>query len=357
MSDSVNARPSGVWLRRTVGIEGREQRVLDQHPGPRDAVQQTRLARVRVAGDRDTRHLEAVAVGALGLPRRREALDLLAQPRHLGVDAATVQLDLRLTGATASHARAGAADLTTGLPGHRLTPTTKARQQVLELSELDLRLALPALGVLAEDVEDDGGAVDHLDLHRILERAPLARSELRVGDDGVRAQRGHDIRELLHLAAPEVGARVRMRAPLQQAVEHDGAGGLGEGRELAQRVLGLLDGAARVHADEHDVLEAQLPVLDLGDVLELGRQPGDAPQSGPRLAVVLLAIGIVERFGCRVGFLERGRAPAEHGQSGPRVLAGQDAVDGGVDVAVDRRGGILIQVVGHLRLTLTSRFR
>src|SRR5690606_9898692 len=125
-------------------VEGREERVLDEHAGARQAVEQARLARVRVAGDRDRRHLEAVAVGALGLARRCEALDLLAQLRHAGVDAAPVELDLRLTGAAASHALA-ARRLATGLTGHRLTPAAQPRQQVLELRELHLRLALARL--------------------------------------------------------------------------------------------------------------------------------------------------------------------------------------------------------------------
>ena len=340
----MNARPSGVSAAAHRRVEGREQRVLDEHAGPRDAVEQARLAGVGVAGDRDARHLEAVAVGALGLARGREALDLLAQPRHAGVDAAAVELDLRLTGSTASHAGAGATDLATGLAGHRLTPTTQARQQVLELRELDLRLALAALGVLAEDVEDDGGAVDDLHLDRVLERTTLARGELGVGDDGVRAERGHDIRELLHLAAAEVGARVGMRATLQQAVEHDGARGLGEGGELAQRVLGVLERAARVHADEHDVLESQLPVLDLGDVLELGRQPGDAAQRrrAPRDRTGRRRRRRAARDAVSSSWSAVARPPKTR-QSGARVLAREHAVDGGIDVGVGGCGRFLIQ--------------
>ena len=48
----------------------------------------------------------------------------------------------------------------------------------------------------------------------------------------------------------------------------------------------------RVDADQHDVLEPQLPVLDLGDVFELGREPGDAAQGRALFAVELLAVGV-----------------------------------------------------------------
>ena len=222
----------------------------------------------------------------------REVADLAAQQRHLRADAATVELDLRLTGSARAHARAARADLATGLPAHRVTPAAQAREQVLELRELDLRLALAALGVLAEDVEDHGRAVDDLDLDDVLERTPLARGELGVGDHGVGAERGDEVAQLLRLAPAEVGRGVGVRPALQHAVEDDGAGGLGEGRELAQRVLGILLLALRVHADEHDVLEPQLPVLDLGDVLELGGQAGDAAQRGALLAIPLLAVRV-----------------------------------------------------------------
>src|SRR5690606_12831066 len=131
-------------------VEGRKQHVLHESPGPRQTVEQRRLARVRVARDRHRGHLIAGAVGARRLTRRRETLDLLAQPRHPGVDASTVEFDLRLTGATRPHTDART-DLTTGLAAHRLTPTAKTRQQVLELSQFDLGLALAALRVLTED--------------------------------------------------------------------------------------------------------------------------------------------------------------------------------------------------------------
>ena len=41
---------------------------------------------------------------------------------------------------------------------------------------------------------------------------------------------------------------------------------------------------------EDDPLQAQLAVLDLGDVLELGGQPGHPAQRGPLLAVELLSV-------------------------------------------------------------------
>ena len=66
---------------------------------------------------------------------------------------------------------------------------------------------------------------------------------------------------------------------LVDRVEHLRAGGLGEQRELGHRVLGVRDRALGPDPDQDDPLEAELAVLDLGDVLELGatgRRPGAA---------------------------------------------------------------------------------
>ena len=95
------------------------------------------------------------------------------------------------------------------------------------------------------------------------------------------------------LAAADVRRGVGLLPALVDRVEHLGAGGLGEQRELGHGVLGVLDGALGPDADEDDPLEPELAVLDLGDVLELGRQPGD-PAQGVPLGEVLLAGGEVD---------------------------------------------------------------
>src|SRR5690606_1882727 len=163
-------------------VQRREQSVLDQDTGAGERIEQTRLAGVGVTGDRDGGDGVALALGAFGVAGGSELADLLAQLRHARADAPAVELDLRLTGTARAHTRSAGAHLATGLAAHRLTPTAQARQEVLELGELDLGLALAALGVLAEDVEDDRGAVDHLDLDDVLEGAALAGSQLGVGD-------------------------------------------------------------------------------------------------------------------------------------------------------------------------------
>ena len=201
--------------------------------------------------------------------------ELAAQLGDLGVDPAPVGLDLGLTGTAAADAAALRADPATGLAGQVATPAAQPLLHVAQLGELDLGLALPRLRVLGEDVEDQRGAVDDLDLDAVLEVPQLAGRELAVADHRVRAGRLDDLAQPVDLAAADVRRRVGLLAALVERVEHLGAGGLGEQGELGHRVLGVLDGAFGPHADQHDPLEAQLAVLDLADVLELGGQAGD----------------------------------------------------------------------------------
>ncbi len=63
-----------------------------------------------------------------------------------------------------------------------------AREVVLELGELDLELALGRVGVVGEDVEDHGGAVDDRHAELLLEVALLARQQLVVAGDQVRVR-------------------------------------------------------------------------------------------------------------------------------------------------------------------------
>ena len=296
---------AAVGGRRTTrgGVERREERVLHQHAGVGEPVEQRRLAGVGVAGDRDARHVVATARLALDLAGAAHLLELAAQLGDLGVDAAPVGLDLGLTGTAAADALT-AGGTTTGLARQVAAPAAQALLHVLQLRQLDLRLALLALRVLGEDVEDQRGAVDDLDLDLVLEVAQLAGRELAVADDGVGAGGLHDLADRLDLAAADVGRRVGLLAALEDGLEHLGAGGLGEQRELGHRVLGVRDRPLGPHADEHDLLQAELAVLDLGDVLELGAQAGDPAQGVPlgellraegQLLGVVLVVVVVRR--------------------------------------------------------------
>src|SRR5699024_8157051 len=278
----VPDEPDGVAEREcsTVGgagladcrVQGGEQGVLHQDTGPGEPVEHAGLARVGVPGDGHRGHLTSTTDIAFDVTRGTHVPELTAQLGDLVVDTAAVGLDLGLTGTTQTHATVTSAS---GLPGQRVTPAAQSWQQVVELGEFDLGLALAASGVLGEDVQDEGGAVDDLDIHHVLQLDQLARGEFPVADDGVGTGRGDDVTEFGGLALTDVGGRVRFGAALGESFQDQSACGFGQGCELGERVGGLFLCATVPHTDEDDTFQAQGPVLDLGDIGEFGGQPPD----------------------------------------------------------------------------------
>ena len=126
-----------------------------------------------------------------------------------------------------------------------------AGEVVLELGQLDLELALGRVGVVGEDVEDHGGAVDHGHPERRLQVALLARRELVVDCDQVGVAGRDLLLQLGELAAPEVAVGVRA-VPL---LDHLAGGGYpGGAKQLLQLGEGVAGGAAVAHPDRHRAL-------------------------------------------------------------------------------------------------------
>ena len=74
--------------------------------------------------------------------------------------------------------------------------------------------------MLSENVENQGGAVNDLDLHDVFEGTTLRGSQFGVDNDGVGAGRLHNVLEFQRLTGAEEGARVRLEAALNQAVQN-----------------------------------------------------------------------------------------------------------------------------------------
>ena len=87
-----------------------------------------------------------------------------------------------------------------------------------------------------------------------------------------------DVAQFLGLAGADVGGRVGLVAALDEALEDLGARRLGERGQFGKAGVGVGGAAFGPDTDQHDALEAQLAVLDLGDVGEFGGQPGHAAQ-------------------------------------------------------------------------------
>ena len=165
VSASVNSRPSGVARPAHGRVQGGEQRVLDQHARAGQPVEQRGLARVGVSGDGDRWHLVAASAPARLVSRAVFiSRDLAAQLGHPLADPAPVGLDLGLTGATGADAAAARRrDRRPAGTGDSPQPRSRGSMYCICASAT---CALPSrlLGVLGEDVEDQGRPVDDLDL-------------------------------------------------------------------------------------------------------------------------------------------------------------------------------------------------
>src|SRR5262249_20382121 len=159
----------------------------------------------------DGRHLVAPPARPHGVARGAHLRDVALEARDPRADATPVCLNLGLARPAQTHTATGTAATAAaaGLARKRLAPTTQRREEVLQLGQLDLSLAFAALGVLREDVEDQGRPVDDLDLDLLLKRAQLRRRELAIANNGVGAGAQNDPAQLLDLAAPDERRGIR----------------------------------------------------------------------------------------------------------------------------------------------------
>ncbi|MCY1298974.1 hypothetical protein D9M70_484870 [compost metagenome] len=165
------------------------------------------------------------------------------RPEPLGtvVQHAPVQLELALAG-TAAHAD------TALLPLQVAPGADQPRGAVRHLRQLHLHLADVALRALAEDIEDQAGAVDHVPVQEALEVALLRRAECRVEHDHVGIERVGGFLQLLGLARADEQRRVRPRTAARQRMHRQRAGGGGQQGELAEAFLEVM--LAEIDADE-----------------------------------------------------------------------------------------------------------
>jgi hypothetical protein len=86
--------------------------------------------------------------------------------------------------------------------------TGQARQQVLQLRQLDLELRFPAAGAQRKDVENQLGPVHHPDAKRIFEALALSGREFIVEDDEIGIRFYGDCSKFLELSGTDVGMRI-----------------------------------------------------------------------------------------------------------------------------------------------------
>ena len=162
------------------GIERGEELVLGERGRAGERVQQRGFAGVGVADDGGERPVVAQASGALRLALAADDIEFLADLLDAFLHAAAVGLELGFAFA-AAHADAA-------LLAREMAPVAgQAREQMLELRQLDLELAFPRARTPGEDVENERGAVEDLARENLLQVAALRGGKLVVEDDRVHA--------------------------------------------------------------------------------------------------------------------------------------------------------------------------
>ncbi len=233
------------------GVERGEQPILHQHPGAAQAVEQRGLAGVGVADDGHLGGPAAPAALVLGVLVGRHGAQVGLELVDPAGDASTIGLELGLARTAGADPGAAAGRHAAGLLRQALALAAKPGLEVAELGQLHLGPALHARGVLGEDVEDHGGAVERGAAEELLQVALLGGAQLVVEHHGVAVERHRQVLELVGLALAQVGGGVGGHAPLDDPTHHVGAGGVHQQGQLVEVELGLLHVAAG-EGDAHD---------------------------------------------------------------------------------------------------------
>ncbi len=121
---------------------------------------------------------------------------------------------------------------------------------VFELGQFHGQTRLVRLRVRGKDVQNQLGAIEDLDSHRLLQVASLARTQVVVEDHHVRLVRGHQPHEFLDLATPQKCGGVGRLAALRHPAHHPRAGRRGQPLEFLQGIL-LKSLVGKNDSDQH----------------------------------------------------------------------------------------------------------
>ena len=227
------------------GVQRGEQFVLGQDFRAGEGVEQRGFARVRVT--HDGRERPEIALASVAL-RGALAADDVEFARDLGdavLHAAAVGFQLRFT--IPAHADAAL------LPGQVAPVPRQAREQVMQLREFNLQLALAGAGALRENVENQRSAVEHLAIEHDFEIAALSGGKFIVKNDGVHVFPAAMLGEFSGLAAAdERGGKGRLQF-LRAVADDFAAGGGGQFGKFIEGIA-RVEGAAgfEFHTDEED---------------------------------------------------------------------------------------------------------
>jgi hypothetical protein len=122
---------------------------------------------------------------------------------------------------------------------HHFAAACEARKLVLELRELDLKLAFAGASVASEDVEDELCAVDDATWETRLEVAKLRGRQVVIEEDEVGLGGACDGVDLVELAGADEGCGIGARAMLHEDGSDLGFGRAGELLKLGEGEIEL----------------------------------------------------------------------------------------------------------------------
>src|SRR6516164_2020111 len=212
-------------------IEGCKQARGCFHPTASKGIKERGFPGVGVADQRNHAPVALAAVLAMQGPLRPHSLDGLPHLPDSRAQTAAIELELLL-------ARSTRPDSTSEPRKQRASPS-QARQEVIELGQLNLKLALAGARPPREDVENKLGPVDDLEPECQLEVAELGGGEVVLEDDTIRTRAVRQSLDVSNLSASEQRSGVRMRRVLHRTTKHLAAGARGQLRQLFKRLLVL----------------------------------------------------------------------------------------------------------------------
>ena len=228
------------------GVQGGEEQVFGKDLAPGQGVEQGGFAGIGVTDDGDDRHagLDPLAAALVAAPG-----ELLQLPLQAG-DAVT---DTTAVGLQFGLARSAPTDAA-HQPRHLHTPPGQARQQIFELGQFHLDLAVQAFGPAGKDIEDQLAAIDDLQFGHGSDGTDLGRRQFLVENQHGGAPLEGSDDNVAHLALTHQEAGVEIPRALDEAVQGFNAGGPGQFAQFGDGILGLLPCPAGGDRDQDGAL-------------------------------------------------------------------------------------------------------
>ena len=207
-------------------VERGEQLIRGERAGAGEAIEQRRLAGIRLTHERSGAHRGAPPCAALGCTLTSHLRQAFVQ--HPDACSQKPAVGLELLFARAAQADAAFLALEVG------PASDQAGELMFDLGELDLQFAFCALRAQREDVEDERRAVDDAAVECALEIALLGAGQRMIEDDEIGVGLGAPRADFLDFALARKKRRIGSLPATRDCAGHRGAGRHGKGVQLRE---------------------------------------------------------------------------------------------------------------------------